>query len=410
MVASKRPGGGPPKTLFLFLNFVAVLVVTLCLPLSALGQISEAKIIELARSLPEVAASNHNAAAVKAKLIGAGLYPNPSVEWEREAMDVEREDVVKLALPLDFSSRRTTRELLVGAELDAANASVMRTRTEVVSGVLTLFYELVARQERREIERRAVDRLQEAARVIGKRVQEGSASGYDLTRIEIEAQVAESELRQTEARLKREERELSVLLAIAEPQSSFSGSLSLNPQSSPNSASQPKSLDLWRAANAKAQQARDASSFSWLPTLSLEGGLRIAEASETRYGYVAGVSIDVPLFSNGQDLRAEADAHRDYSLSLLAVAERRAAVATARAESDLRTAGAEAQRFENATRERIVALERAVESGYREGQRSIVELLDARRARTIVELRGLSLSLSAKKAEIALRAARGEFE
>jgi len=410
MVASKRPGGFPLKTAFLFLNFVAVGVVTLCLPLSALGQISEAKVIELARNLPEVAASNHNAAAIKAKLIGAGLYPNPSVEWEREAMDAEREDVVKLALPLDFSSRRTTRELLVGAELDAANASVMRTRTEVVTGVLTLFYELVARQERREIERRAVDRLQEAARVIGKRVQEGNASGYDLTRIEIEAQVAESELRQTEARLKREERELVVLLAIAEPQSSFSGSLSLNPQSSPNSASQPKSLDLWRAANAKAQQARDASSFSWLPTLSLEGGLRIDEASETRYGYVAGVSIDVPLFSNGQDLRAEADAHRDYSLSLLAAAERRVAVATARAESDLRAAGAEAQRFENVTRERIVALERAVESGYREGQRSIVELLDARRVRTIVELRGLSLSLSAKNAEIALRAARGEFE
>jgi hypothetical protein len=40
----------------------------------------------------------------------------------------------------------------------------------------------------------------------------------------------------------------------------------------------------------------------------------------------------------------------------------------------------------------------------------VLELLDAQRARTVIELRKLELALAAKQAEIRLRAARGEFE
>ena len=55
-------------------------------------------------------------------------------------------------------------------------------------------------------------------------------------------------------------------------------------------------------------------------------------------------------------------------------------------------------------------IQRAAESGYREGKGSVLQLLDARRARTAVELRRLELSLSVKQAEVALRASRGDFE
>jgi hypothetical protein len=52
----------------------------------------------------------------------------------------------------------------------------------------------------------------------------------------------------------------------------------------------------------------------------------------------------------------------------------------------------------------------AAESGYREGARTLVELLDAYRAQTDVDGRRLELAATAKHAEIALRYARGEFE
>ncbi len=58
---------------------------------------------------------------------------------------------------------------------------------------------------------------------------------------------------------------------------------------------------------------------------------------------------------------------------------------------------------------KLKRLQRTVEGGYREGVRTIVEVVDARRARTAIQIRGLELALAAKEAELALRAAQGDF-
>jgi hypothetical protein len=76
----------------------------------------------------------------------------------------------------------------------------------------------------------------------------------------------------------------------------------------------------------------------------------------------------------------------------------------------LRAARAEVVRFDQSTRVRVELLERAALSGYREGDRSAVELVDAQRARTEVDRRVLELQLLAKSAELELRGARGDFE
>jgi cobalt-zinc-cadmium efflux system outer membrane protein len=70
----------------------------------------------------------------------------------------------------------------------------------------------------------------------------------------------------------------------------------------------------------------------------------------------------------------------------------------------------ELARFEQATGARVVELERAAEAAYREGRQTILELLDAQRMRASIEEQKLALRLSAKRAELALRAARGELE
>ena len=70
----------------------------------------------------------------------------------------------------------------------------------------------------------------------------------------------------------------------------------------------------------------------------------------------------------------------------------------------------EALRFAETTANRIELLERAAQSGYREGALSIVELLDAQKTRTHLEMRQLALALAVKEAEVALCASRGEYE
>jgi cobalt-zinc-cadmium efflux system outer membrane protein len=136
----------------------------------------------------------------------------------------------------------------------------------------------------------------------------------------------------------------------------------------------------------------------------------VSAQSETDYGYVAGVAIDLPIATRGQDVRAQASA-RALSASVQADAlERGDRQRAQRAAAELAAARDELVRFSGATGERVQQLERAAQSAYREGQQSVLELLDAQRARTAVELRKLELALTAKLAELALRAARGEFE
>jgi outer membrane protein TolC len=140
------------------------------------------------------------------------------------------------------------------------------------------------------------------------------------------------------------------------------------------------------------------------------GGWRFGDADGFRYGYVAGVSVNLPVFSRGQGLSSASRVRLELLNARIRAAERNMSLKLGRAQRLARFAGTELERFETATSRHIEQLERAAQSGYREGHRTIVELLDARQTRTRVELRRLELMLTRKRAELELRAARGDFE
>jgi cobalt-zinc-cadmium efflux system outer membrane protein len=183
----------------------------------------------------------------------------------------------------------------------------------------------------------------------------------------------------------------------------------------PSSGSTPtgrqrRSIMFLRTAEADARDAHRAAGWGWVPTLALSGGLLISETTDTRYGYVAGLSLSLPIFSWGQELRAESSARQQLAAAEVRSAERATRLEEVRAREQLVSVRQEITRFSEATGDRVDVLERAVQSGYREGDRTVVELLDAQRARTDVDRRRLALEFLAKLAEIDLRAARGEFE
>jgi outer membrane protein TolC len=158
--------------------------------------------------------------------------------------------------------------------------------------------------------------------------------------------------------------------------------------------------------------AEDQADWAWFPTLELGGGMKRANnfGADSGYGYVVGVSLSIPLFDHGQAQRAQAEAQR-----ALATARTEALTRTINAEvqsalATFRTARQELTRFESQTSGQVEALLAAAQSGYREGQRSIVELLDAQRAQTDVAERRLGLLGTAKRAEARLRAAAGDLQ
>ncbi len=393
----------------------AVIAFVVANPGELRAEISEKEIIALARKLPQIRVSRSEVAQKEAKLVEVGLFPNPALGWARESSrfggkDENYEDTWSLEFPLDLSSRRKMRELLMGAEIHLAQAELMQRKSHVIASALYQFYNLIGTQKRLDIQNQALERLREVSRIISKRLEEGSASGYDVARIGIELEIAESELRETSALLDREASDLRAWLLIGDSDSLFVGKFYASAFTDSKLASVPRFIEMQKAAQFKIARAVDHSLWSGIPALSLTGGLRLETDLERSLGYVLGLTIELPLFSRGQDLRAEADAQLAYAQSALQVAERSWSREVARSKAQFQAISMEAKRFEMNTREKIVALERAVESGYREGRRTIVELLDARKARAVVDLRFLELNLLAQKAHVALRAAKGEFE
>ena len=369
---------------------------------------------------PDAAAAREAVALAEAEAVAVDLYPNPQVGWDREGFpgnSGESEDSLLLTVPVDLSPRRSTRSHLVRAKVATANAHAARTGSAAVVKGLMLFYDLIGEQQRAEIQNRVLDRLKQAAEVMMKRREAGTVSGYEQARVEVETELAASTLRYTRARADRLHKELALILGVDASGATFSGDLGgdsglvLEPSAgeAAEAASRP-SLDLLRRAASESSHARNSASGIWIPDLAISAGPRLRVAGETRYGYVVGLAVDLPVFSRGQGLRAESDASRRAAQARVVSAERAAHIETLRAEHRLGAARKEARQFHEAIRDRIERLEKAAESGYREGQRSIVELLDARRARTTVEYRRLELALSVKRAEVALRAARGDFE
>ncbi len=391
-----------------------ILVLSVLYPSQVVATpISAAEVVRLARAQDPAARSARTAVALaEAERIEAGLYPNPSLEWEREHLG---EESLLLSLPIDLSGARAAREHLAGVDLAGAKADAALVTSGVVVRALTVFYQLMGHQRREVIEAQALERLSEAARVVRRRREEGSVSGYDQSRIELEEELAASALRQTQAGAERLRGELASLLGRVASEVEFVGSLKADTdlvlQSTEKSDQESRSSQRFlHSAVESAGAARRAASWSWLPGLVLSGGPLLSNVQREREGYKVEVALEVPLFSRGQELRARADARQRQAQARVEAGSRAGHRERSLARFRLVAAREEMQRFAETTGERIERLERAARSGYREGALSLVELLDVQRTRTQLELRQLELSLALKEAEVALRAARGDYE
>jgi cobalt-zinc-cadmium efflux system outer membrane protein len=325
----------------------------------------------------------------------------------------EAEDSLALSVPIDLSSERRTRRALARADAADARSLAAFWRSEAVAAALTTYYEAIAAAKRVSLAAENLARLKEALRVLERRRDEGTASGYDEHRVAVEAEFAKTDLEEARALALVLKRELALRLTLEEDAVELQGELALRPKAASRGPASPSSrpaIRHVREAMRETSRARDASDGAWLPTVSVKGGVLRHQAGEASYGYLAGVTVSLPIFSRGQGVRAEADARLKLARARVSAREREARLEVTRAQVELELAQRELVRFQSATRGRIERLEKAAQSSYREGRRTVLELLDAQRTRSAVQERLLELALAAKRAEIALRAARGEFE
>ena len=394
---------------------MVVMGVMSCTALARAEPLTETEVIRLsAMRNADVAVTRAETTLALARETEADLYPNPSIGWQREhfpAGDASREDSFLVTFPIDLSGRRSSRAALARSETRAAAADEARSRSASTASALEIFYAALSADARVEVERRTVQRLGEFVRVLSRRQEEGTASGYERSRLELELSLRENELRSAETEAEALRTDLGILLGLDGAPSDLRANATNPSQTVGDGRRQPQAIEMARRSAREARDAAESAKSAWLPALSVQGGAKVLSADgATRHGYVAGVTVDLPIFSRGQELRALARAQEQVTNARVKAAERARRLETARATQRLTRAGEELARFDKATAERLERLGRASEAGYREGTRSMTELLDAERARSEVEIRKIELARAVRSAEIALRAARGEFE
>lgn len=359
----------------------------------------------VARS-PEAELVRAERAAAEAQVVGRGLWGNPEISWQREALggsSREAQDIFALTLPLDVSGRLGLRRDAAELQREAAGHREHEARRALWHAALQAFDAVLAARTQHEIVARSLVQLDELSRVIGARERVGEAAGYDRLRVDIERAEVTDELAEAAQALFAAERAAATLLGTPDqPLPPLTGELAKAAAALPPAGGGDALLSaLEREARAAALEAQ-AAGRAWVPTLRLTAGAQLAGAAERQLGYVAGVELALPLFDRGQgeDERGRA-AERLAELTRARVAQQRAAaleVALAAHASMVARVAAHEARVLAAS----VAVREAALAGYRGGATDLLALLDAealtRRAeRRAIELR---LALSASKSRV----------
>lgn len=390
---------------------------------AAAAPLDEADVIRLARARsPAAAVASATEELADARSRTAALLANPAVSWERETVETGplggqgSQDILAASLPIDIARPLATRSL-VASESAWLRAEASLSRTGAILDAVLAYYEVVLAERRAEVSSRASSNLEEAARVLARREAAGSASGYESTRLAIASELSRSHLAEARGASESARARLGALLDVPPESLRVATDLQLlSPNDETRLARAPgatrPALRQARESLRLANEAEGRAGWAWLPALELGGGVKRANdlGADSGHGYVVGVSLSVPLFDHGQAQRAQAEAQR-------ALATARSEALTRTIDADVRSALAtfraarqELSRFEAQTSGQVEALLAAAQSGYREGERTLVELLDAQRAQTDVAERRLSLLGTAKRAEARLRAAAGDLQ
>lgn len=367
----------------------------------AVPVIDEATFVaELEAKDPRAAVAAAKLAAARADVAAARVRPNPSVSVEREEPYVDGRgfatNYLRLSVPFDISGRR-------GRQIDAAEAGVRavssdatQTKLELVIQALRVFDDAARARLHVEILTNSRASLVRAVEIARKRGKAGDASGYEIQRFELELAGHDDDLVTAQIDLARARAQLATMTGRT-GELDASSTLDFPPAVPTVEALLAKANDRGdlRAAKLRGEAASrraGAAARGWVPTPTLTAGAMTADlGDQTGTGYVAGLALTIPVFDRGQGDKARADADRQLANAEARWLERQIPSAVQVAHTTLMARIEQTRRLATGQLDRLDTILVAAEAAFREGNASVVELLDAHRAARGVRIRALDL-------------------
>jgi cobalt-zinc-cadmium efflux system outer membrane protein len=390
---------------------VITVLSTSVAPASA-GPVTETEAIRLfleqspqARRVPLVVRSVDAALRIETRVA------NPEIAYQIEDAFGVRDEFLTFQQELPITGRR---ELLGERAEVAAAAAGLAAEHALRADVHDLkhsFHEVLYREQVLERLRHGAELIEHTVEILERREREGEGSGYDVLR-------AEQEL----AELRMTARETETVLAAARARfGSFydpdlnmgsvrlAGDLTpMDPvpeveQAAEQALAQRLDLQVLVAQRERMELERRAARRKRFPEPTLTAGWKRTDAlGRSDTGYIAALSVPLPIFDRGRLDGARAGAEAERVELEAEILERRiraeVVAAVAREQAARRTARAYSQGIER----RAAELHRIAQIRYDEGESGILELLDAHRTSVTMELRALAAGYEARSAEIDL--------
>jgi cobalt-zinc-cadmium efflux system outer membrane protein len=356
-----------------------------------------------ARTVPLIVQS------VGAELRVEARVSNPNVAYQIEDAAGVRDEFLTFQQELPITGRRGLLRERAEAASSAAGLAVEREVQADAYAMKASFYEVLYRERALGRLQRGTELLERVVEILGRREREGENSGYDLLR-------AEQEL--VDVRIATAEAEAALSVARSRFGSFFDPALQMETVAlegdlgmtggdpDPHEAieralSQRADLRALLAQAERRDLERRAARRRRFPEPTLTAGWKRTQApglADT--GFVAAVTVPLPIFDRGQRTaeRATADRQRAEFEREILQREIRADVQAALARE--RAARQAEQRYGEDVERRAGELRAIAQLAYDEGESGILELLDAHRTSLTIELRALAARYEAKRAEI----------
>ncbi len=365
---------------------------------------------------PQARLVSLNAEAAGAELSIGDEVSNPTVAYQIENAAGVRDEFLTFQQELPITGRRS---LLRERAAAASAATELRGERNLQNAAFSLkiaFYDVLYRDSVVKILRRGGEELERTVEMLRERERHGEGSGYDVLRSEQEMTELQLDLGRAEAASTVSRARfgsffvgtLEMGSAAIEGDFSLAGSLLTADEAVAIALVERADLLAFQKEARRQELELRAARRQRFPEPTLSAGWKRVETlgmSDT--GFVASLMVPLPVFDRGKFAAARANAAsgqvelRREMLEREIRADVKSALARAQAARDA------AERFSGQVEGRAGELRRIAQLAYDEGEKGILELLDAFRTSLRMELQALATRHEAKREQIELNRVMG---
>lgn len=350
---------------------------------------------------PGLSSASREREASDAAVLQAGAWPNPVFDAQVEDLRRgNRTTTLQLSQPIELGGKRAARVTAAERARDQAASALLVRRSELRASVITLFFEVLAAQERLRLAQDSVGLAEAATRAAANRVAAGKVSPLEESRARVAEAGIRVELLQAEGALRSARQQLAALWGNPNPRfTQADGALDRLPaDAAADVVGRLSAAPVLRQARLEVERRQALSDLEHarrMPDVTVSLGAKRVPADEGmdsgsgRNQVVVGLSVPLPIFDTNRGNVAEALSREEKARDDLAAAELQLGTDVAQATERLRSARATAQTLQRDALPGAEAAYKAAARGFELGKFSFLEALDAQR--TLFQVRNQHL-------------------